>query len=67
MRCITLFYSSKSELPESVPMSGALIEDKLYCSLLLPEPLGPSNDSSFSLLLSLADDSLGASDWGRNN
>ena len=36
-------------------MTGVLVVvvGGVHCSLLLPEPLGPSNDSSFSLLLSL--------------
>lgn len=48
-------------------MLGASVKGWLHCSLLSPEPLGPSNDS-FSLLLSLLeDDSLGVSACEKNN
>lgn len=48
-------YSSDSE---SVSITGVflVVVGGLHCSMLLPEPLGPSNDSSFSLLLSLLND-----------
>ena len=54
------YYSSGSE---SVSTLGASVKDTLHCSLLLLEPLGPSNDSSFSLLV----DSLDVSAWEEKN
>ena len=58
-----IYYSS-----ESVSTLGAVLIDTLHCSVLLVEPLGPSNDSSFSLLLSLPEDpSLEVSAWEKND
>ena len=42
---------------------GALVKGRLHCSVLLVEPLGPSNDSSFSLP---EVPSLYVSGWGKN-
>ena len=43
---------------------GALVKGRLHCSVLLVEPLGPSNDSSFSLP---EVPSLDVSGWGKND